>query len=151
MRRKEAHPCETRAKVVPVVAVPDEEADEHARVHAGDGHASDPVVVEGAEGRVRIGIGEKGVQRAPRDVFPVALAERAMSGRVGDDGRDVDQRNGGLRVVWVDVEERVALGGEKVVRRRWTAAGDADRLRQSKQCLRRESALHRTRSLMHAP
>lgn len=47
-----------------------------------------------------------------------------------------DQRDRRTREVRVDVEQRVGLRADKVVRRDWSTAGDADRLREAEDALR---------------
>lgn len=133
------HLLHAHAKVLPVALVLDEEAQQHARVQARQGALADFVAVIGRPSRVGVGREEKVVELTSGVIHRgVRRGRRERQMLSGADERLVrreDERHGGSSVVRIDVEERVGLRADKVVRRRGAAAGNADRLRQTKNAL----------------
>ena len=157
-----AHLVHSVAKVEPVGVVLDDKTDEHARVETGQRHLADFVAV--VRGPDRVGVSRKEemidlVGRFGARVPPIAgripidrccrrrrrYPPRSSYGHVreGFDQlriRRQDERDSRTREVGIDVEQRVGLDADEIVRRDRTTAGDSDRLREAEHALRGTAA-----------
>ena len=157
---------DSRAKVLPIVLVLDQEAEEHAWVETRQRHLAHFVAVVRPQRRIGVRIEEEvsqsicGVGRSLRGRRSGRRGDHGDE-RVGDDevggdaagrsedagegeslgggkevGGRVTERDRRTRVVRIDVEEGIGLCADKVVRRRRPAACDTDRLGELKDGLR---------------